>query len=244
MRWVTPRGTLEVMDDEQLIANATAVGRHLVEGARALGIRRVDGGAWQSPHGRLGHDGWAGGAHAAGRAIAVHCVTRGELFLTLAAALAYRRELQVIVTGVCETDFSGYPDCRPEFLQAFESLANLATKAGTEGAAATVPVTLSFDSPPPGLRIGASAAVDIEVGRREDALYLPRGPYLTTGGERVAYVAEGETAVRQSVVFGLIDGERVEVVDGLSEGQRVVVSSYEAFIDRETVRLAPEGEIQ
>ncbi len=56
--------------------------------------------------------------------------------------------------------------------------------------------------------------------------------------------AEGETAARQSVVFGLIDGERVEVVDGLSEGQRVVVSSYEAFVDRETVRLAPEGELE
>ena len=117
-------------------------------------------------------------------------------------------------------------------------------EAGTEGTAATVPVVLSFDRPPPGLRIGASAAVDIEVGRRENALYLPRGPYLTTGGERVAYVADGETAVRQSVVFGLIDGERVEVADGLAEGQRVVVSSYEAFVDRETVRLAPEGELE
>ena len=117
-------------------------------------------------------------------------------------------------------------------------------EAGTEGAAATVPVVLSFDQVPPGLRIGASAAVDIEVGRRENALYLPRGPYLTTGGERVAYLIEGETAVRQSVVFGLIDGERVEVADGLAEGQRVVVSSYEAFVDRETIRLAPEGELE
>lgn len=117
-------------------------------------------------------------------------------------------------------------------------------EAGAEGAAATVPVVLSFDTPPQGLRIGASAAVDIEVGRLEDALYLPRGPYLTTGGERVAYVLDGETATRQNVVFGLIDGERVEVTDGLQEGQRVVVSSYEAFIDRETVRLAPEGELE
>lgn len=117
-------------------------------------------------------------------------------------------------------------------------------EAGAEGAAATVPVVLSFDQPPPGLRIGASAAVDIEVGRRENALYLPRGPYLTTGGERVAYVVDGETAARQRALFGLIDGERVEVTDGLSEGQRVVVSSYEAFVDRETVRLVPEGELE
>ncbi|MDP3605061.1 MAG: 7-cyano-7-deazaguanine synthase, partial [Polaromonas sp.] len=39
---------------------------------------------------------------------------RNLLFLTLAAALAYRRDLQVLVTGVCETDFSGYPDCRDD----------------------------------------------------------------------------------------------------------------------------------
>ena len=43
---------------------------------------------------------------------------RNLLFLTLAAALAYRRGLQVIVTGVCETDFSGYPDCRDDTMKA------------------------------------------------------------------------------------------------------------------------------
>ena len=45
---------------------------------------------------------------------------RNLLFLTLAAALAYRRDLQVIVTGVCETDFSGYPDCRDDTMQAMQ----------------------------------------------------------------------------------------------------------------------------
>jgi 7-cyano-7-deazaguanine synthase len=45
---------------------------------------------------------------------------RNLLFLTLAAALAYRRGLQVIVTGVCETDFSGYPDCRDDTMKAMQ----------------------------------------------------------------------------------------------------------------------------
>jgi len=45
---------------------------------------------------------------------------RNLLFLTLAAALAYRRGLEVIVTGVCETDFSGYPDCRDDTLKAMQ----------------------------------------------------------------------------------------------------------------------------
>jgi 7-cyano-7-deazaguanine synthase len=45
---------------------------------------------------------------------------RNLLFLTLAAALAYRRGIDVIVTGVCETDFSGYPDCRDDTMKAMQ----------------------------------------------------------------------------------------------------------------------------
>ena len=45
---------------------------------------------------------------------------RNLLFLTLAAALAYRRDMHVIVTGVCETDFSGYPDCRDDTMKAMQ----------------------------------------------------------------------------------------------------------------------------
>jgi 7-cyano-7-deazaguanine synthase len=45
---------------------------------------------------------------------------RNLLFLTLAAALAYRRDLSVLVTGVCETDFSGYPDCRDDTMKAMQ----------------------------------------------------------------------------------------------------------------------------
>jgi 7-cyano-7-deazaguanine synthase len=45
---------------------------------------------------------------------------RNLLFMTLAAALAYRRGLQVLVTGVCETDYSGYPDCRDDTMKAMQ----------------------------------------------------------------------------------------------------------------------------
>ena len=50
---------------------------------------------------------------------------RNLVFLTLAGALAYRRGLQVIVTGVCETDFSGYPDCRDDTMKAMQLALNL-----------------------------------------------------------------------------------------------------------------------
>lgn len=50
---------------------------------------------------------------------------RNLLFMTVAAALAYRRGLEVLVGGMCETDYSGYPDCRNDTLQALQIAINL-----------------------------------------------------------------------------------------------------------------------
>lgn len=58
---------------------------------------------------------------------------RNTIFLSFALAWCEILNAQDIVIGVNAVDYSGYPDCRPEFLDAFERLANLATKAGVEG---------------------------------------------------------------------------------------------------------------
>lgn len=58
---------------------------------------------------------------------------RNTVFLSLALAWAEVLESRDIFIGVNAVDYSGYPDCRPEFVAAFEALANLATKAGVEG---------------------------------------------------------------------------------------------------------------
>lgn len=50
---------------------------------------------------------------------------RNILFLTLAAIYAYQVQAEAVITGVCETDFSGYPDCRDEFVKALNHAANL-----------------------------------------------------------------------------------------------------------------------
>ncbi len=58
---------------------------------------------------------------------------RNTIFLSFALAFAEVVSAEDIFIGVNAIDYSGYPDCRPEFIQAFEGVANLATKAGVEG---------------------------------------------------------------------------------------------------------------
>jgi len=58
---------------------------------------------------------------------------RNTVFLSFALAWAETLGSQDIFTGVNALDYSGYPDCRPEYIEAYERMANLATKAGVEG---------------------------------------------------------------------------------------------------------------
>lgn len=63
---------------------------------------------------------------------------RNTIFLSLALGLAEASGARDIFIGVNALDYSGYPDCRPEFIAEFEKVANLATKAGVEGHAFTI----------------------------------------------------------------------------------------------------------
>lgn len=63
---------------------------------------------------------------------------RNTMFLSIALGLAESIGANDIFIGVNAVDYSGYPDCRPEFVAAFEAMANLATKAGIEGRRITI----------------------------------------------------------------------------------------------------------
>ena len=67
---------------------------------------------------------------------------RNTVFLSLALGWAEVLDAHHIFIGVNALDYSGYPDCRPEFIQAFQQLANLATRAGIEGRGCTIETPL------------------------------------------------------------------------------------------------------
>jgi len=85
---------------------------------------------------------------------------RNTLFLALALGLAETLGATDLFIGVNAVDYSGYPDCRPEFIRAFEALANLATRAGVEGARFRVHAPLSGLRKAEIIQTGARLGVD------------------------------------------------------------------------------------
>lgn len=85
---------------------------------------------------------------------------RNTIFLSYALALAEVKQAHHIVIGVNAVDYSGYPDCRPEFIDAFTHMANLATKAAVEGAAITIDTPLLHLSKANIIQLGLSHGLD------------------------------------------------------------------------------------
>ena len=85
---------------------------------------------------------------------------RNTVFLALALGWAEVLEAQDIFIGVNAVDYSGYPDCRPEFIEAFERMANLATRAGVEGEGFRIRAPLQYLSKAQIIQTGLANGVD------------------------------------------------------------------------------------
>lgn len=85
---------------------------------------------------------------------------RNTIFLSFALAWAEVLCARDIFLGVNALDYSGYPDCRPEYVQAFQRMANLATKAGVEGVGVTIHTPLIHLSKAEIIRTGLELGVD------------------------------------------------------------------------------------
>ncbi len=85
---------------------------------------------------------------------------RNTIFLSYALGLAEVLEAQANFIGVNARDYSGYPDCRPEFIHAFEKMANLATRSALEGAPISIQTPLIALSKADIIKIGIQLGVD------------------------------------------------------------------------------------
>ena len=85
---------------------------------------------------------------------------RNTIFLSYALALAEVTQSNAIVIGVNAVDYSGYPDCRPEYIEAFEKMANLATKTGVMGNHLHITTPLLHLSKAEIIKLGVSLGVD------------------------------------------------------------------------------------
>ncbi|CDZ93684.1 MULTISPECIES: 7-cyano-7-deazaguanine synthase QueC [Pseudomonadaceae] len=97
---------------------------------------------------------------------------RNTLFLSLALGWAEVLGARDIFIGVNAVDYSGYPDCRPEFVEAFERLANLATKAGVQGQGFRIRAPLQDLSKAQiiqeGIRLGVDYAMTVSCYQADD----------------------------------------------------------------------------
>ena len=114
---------------------------------------------------------WMGGSALTDRSMAVptnpstgipvtYVPARNTVFLSIALGWAEVLGAHDIYIGVNAVDYSGYPDCRPEYLQAFERLANLGTRAGVEGRGFRIHAPLVSQRKAEIIRIGARLGVD------------------------------------------------------------------------------------
>ena len=103
---------------------------------------------------------------------------RNTIMLSLALAWSEVSGSSDIFIGANAVDYSGYPDCRPEYLRAFESMANLATKAGVEGVRLYLHAPLVDLSKAEIIRRGADAGVDFS---KTVSCYQPTSTGLACG---------------------------------------------------------------
>jgi HlyD family secretion protein len=94
-----------------------------------------------------------------------------------------------------------------------------------------------LDGAPTGLRQNQRVSATILLERKPDTLFVQRGPFLDSGNGRVVYVVDGDVAVRRQVRIGSVSINAVEILEGVSAGEALVISSTDAFRAAQTVRL-------
>lgn len=116
--------------------------------------------------------------------------------------------------------------------------AGLVTAISPEVQNAQVTTRVRFaDAAPGDLRQNQRVSVRVVMETKDNVLTVQRGPFLESGSGRMAYLVRDGLAVRTPIQVGSTSVNRVEVVDGLKEGDRIVISSTDSFENADTVYL-------
>ena len=162
---------LRELEASKAVARALGAARHL---ELELDLTRIGGSALTSAAIEVPKD------HPIDPAVipSTYVPARNTIFLSLALGWAEVLGSSDIFIGVNALDYSGYPDCRPEFIRAFERLARLATKAGVEGRRLTIHTPLIQLSKADIIRLGLSLRLDYGLTH---SCYDPRPDGLPCG---------------------------------------------------------------
>ena len=114
--------------------------------------------------------------------------------------------------------------------------------ASSDGIGSTVLVKVKPDGDPAALVPGATVVGEMQVGEQKNALYLPRGPYLTTGSQKYLYVIDGSSAKKREVSFGTVQGNNITILRGIEAGEKVLVSGYQNFIEYNEIKLEEKSD--
>lgn len=165
------------LESARAVAKALGVSRHIELGVDLAvfgGSSLVGQGS--IPKDRPGLDGQT--TTDPGEIPSTYVPARNTIFLSLALAWAEVTGSEAIVIGVNALDYSGYPDCRPEYLDAFARLASLATRAGVEGRPFEVLAPLLHLSKADIIRLGGELGLDYGLTR---SCYAPTPGGLPCG---------------------------------------------------------------
>ncbi|HYI10014.1 MAG TPA: efflux transporter periplasmic adaptor subunit, partial [Thermoanaerobaculia bacterium] len=111
------------------------------------------------------------------------------------------------------------------------------TAISPEVTANQVTGTVAFVEQPVGLKQSQRLTTRLVFESKKNVLKVARGAFVDTTGGRAAYVVDGKIAARREIALGVSSASEVEVLQGLSEGETIIVSDTAAFGDSKTVLL-------
>src|SRR5678816_2870270 len=161
-------------------------------------------------------------------------VTRGQALLGVVDLSAFEIEIQIPesyadeigldTAAVIKYDSIDYP--------------GKVTRVSPEVTGSQVRGLVRFDgASPKGLKQNQAVSVRLLIDRRPNVLKVARGPFLEDGGGRQAYVLDGDLATLTPIQVGAVSIGEVEIVSGLEEGDRIIISDVTRFEKAETILI-------